>query len=149
MSFAYTTSEMQSANRRFLATGILATLLIIAVWMLWFFFFPVTVYADSNQAILQPDGTVEAAVAPATLLDIFPGQAARFRVQIAGNTEALPARVLEIDARNGLAILSLQQVPDDLRNLLVTDTVGIVEFEITRTTPASLVVQVIGAQVSQ
>lgn len=144
MAFAYTLSELQFHNRRFLWAGLGLSAALLLLWALWFLLAPISLYESSQGARVQADGTVQADVAPGLLGGLYLGQPALYRVSVAGDNQTLTGRVAAVDRQAGTATIQLRDVPVALRPYLLDGVVGRVDFETRRATPAQLVLGAVG-----
>lgn len=76
---------------------------VIAAWLAWFFFAPVTLYETSTQFTIRRDGLLLVSFPEAALTRIVPGQTAIFSPAISANEfgSSLPALVMDTPASTG------------------------------------------------
>lgn len=77
--------------------------LVVAAWLLWFFFAPITLYEESSNFTVRRDGLLLVHFSEAALERILPGQAALFFPTTSQDQlgSSIPAQVMDTPASTG------------------------------------------------
>jgi multidrug resistance efflux pump len=132
--------------------GLVLVAILMAAWIAWFFFAPITVYKVTDDAYLEIQSRVVADFPPAALIHIRPNQPAQFRLHDFPWTEygSLSAAVTRVTYQDGRARVELGVQSDtNSRIPLQKGLTGTVVITVDQVSPAALVLHTSAERLAQ
>ncbi len=132
--------------------GLVLVAILMAAWIVWFFFAPITVYKVTDDAYLEIQSRIVADFPPAALVHIRPNQPAQFRLHDFPWTEygSLSAVVTRVTYQDGHDRVELGvHAGADSRIPLQKGLTGTVVITVDRVSPAALVLRTAAERLAQ
>jgi hypothetical protein len=148
-TFSRTMRSLDADSLRTSILGLLLAAVLCGLWAAWFFFAQVTLYEVSETVRVVADAGAVAQFPPAALVRVRPGQRARLHLDGFPSTQyrTVPATVVDVtsEIRDGQVEIELVLHSDPASVIpLQQGLTGMVEIEIGRVSPATLVLHSAG-----